>query len=296
MRTSDALRSSEVFDALQLVSEVTQSTLAGRGSAAVVAERLCNILKGRVCLIGKIPETILDVKMPWQPMAEFGWRDENQRHAIMSSLDDPTAADPMVLEILNREGEYRTFSRHELVADDGWYASRYVTKFRSVSGLDDQAFSIWSGLPKRGWMGIIGVHRSAGDPPFDATTVTLFELLHRQLAPTLWQADNAMVPQLSGLPPVSSLMPGSAQNGVNHGSGGLGRGLTPAQLRVLPYLLQGHREEKIAELLCRSRHTIHDHVMAIYREYGVHNRVELVLKFGGEAAAGGFPPGGGGGI
>ena len=293
MRTSDTLRSSEVFDALQLVGEMAQSPPAGRGSA-VIAERLCSILKGRVCLIGKIPEAISDVKMPWQPLAEFGWRDEKQRHAIMSSLDDPAAADPMVLEILRREGEYRTFSRREMVEDAAWYASRYLTHFRNASGLDDQMFSIWSGLPKRGWMGIIGVHRSAGDPAFDAATVTLFELLHRQLAPTLWQADNPLTPQLSGLPPVSILMSGTPPNGTSHIAAGLGRGLTPAQLRVLPYLLQGHREEKIAELLCRSRHTIHDHVMAIYREYGVHNRVELVLKFGGENAVGGSLGGGGG--
>jgi DNA-binding CsgD family transcriptional regulator len=279
MRTSENLHSAEVHEALGLVSGLSGLDPSANTIAGVVAERLSAVLRARVCLIGEVPSDLSGVKMPWKPRAEYGWRDEHQRHMIFSSLDDPNAKDLSLIELLHRDGEFRTFSRRELVDDEAWYSSRYYTLFRSNAGLDDQAYSIYASLSRRGWMGIIGLHRAASDPPFEATTVTMLELLHRQLVPILWQTEFAGVPSGTVLQPVNSLIPGNPAR--NNGSG---RGLTPAQLRVLPYLLQGHREERIAELLCRSRHTVHDHVMAIYREYGVHNRVELILRLGGDAA------------
>jgi len=256
--------------------------------AGMVAARLCSVLRARVCLIGEVPVSITDVKMPWRPRAEFGWRDDRQRHAIFSSLDDPAANDPSVVAALSRvTPPVGTFSRRELVDDEAWYSSRYFTSYRRASGLDDQAYSLWTDLSKPGWMGIIGLHRDASDAPFEPEMLALFELLHRQLVPWLWLAEPGVVhikPLGNGvLSPVHETATGN--NSVSS-STPAGSGLTPAQMRVLPYLLQGYKEEKIAELLCRSRHTVHDHVMAIYREYGVHNRVELMLRFSGDSASG----------
>lgn len=55
--------------------------------------------------------------------------------------------------------------------------------------------------------------------------------------------------------------------------------VSPAQLRVLELLLDGHTEPQIGEILSRSRHTVHDHTKAIYAALGVTSRVQLVLLF-----------------
>jgi DNA-binding NarL/FixJ family response regulator len=55
--------------------------------------------------------------------------------------------------------------------------------------------------------------------------------------------------------------------------------VSPAQLKVLELLLDGHTEPQIGEILGRSRHTVHDHTKAIYAALGVTSRVQLVLLF-----------------
>jgi DNA-binding NarL/FixJ family response regulator len=55
--------------------------------------------------------------------------------------------------------------------------------------------------------------------------------------------------------------------------------VSPAQLRVLELLLDGHTEPQVGEILGRSRHTVHDHTKAIYAALGVTSRVQLVLLF-----------------
>jgi DNA-binding CsgD family transcriptional regulator len=52
--------------------------------------------------------------------------------------------------------------------------------------------------------------------------------------------------------------------------------LSPAELRVLRLLLTGQSEKQIAKTLCVSRHTVHNHISAIYRLLGVHSRAELM--------------------
>ncbi|MEM1165072.1 MAG: helix-turn-helix transcriptional regulator [Planctomycetota bacterium] len=54
----------------------------------------------------------------------------------------------------------------------------------------------------------------------------------------------------------------------------LGR-LSPTQRRIVPMLVDGLSEREIGEALGRSMHTIHDHTKTIYRELGVHSRLEL---------------------
>lgn len=55
-------------------------------------------------------------------------------------------------------------------------------------------------------------------------------------------------------------------------------GLTPAQIRVLRWMLQGKGEDEIAEILDKSPHTIHTHVKAIFERLSVHSRSELLVK------------------
>ncbi len=55
--------------------------------------------------------------------------------------------------------------------------------------------------------------------------------------------------------------------------------LTAAQQRVLVELLAGLSEKAIAAKLDLSKHTVHNHIKAIYAEYRVNSRSELLARF-----------------
>ncbi|HZL87197.1 MAG TPA: FHA domain-containing protein [Pirellulaceae bacterium] len=55
-------------------------------------------------------------------------------------------------------------------------------------------------------------------------------------------------------------------------------GLTPAQREVLALALRGADEAAIAHTLGRSWHTVHTHLKAIFKHFGVHTRAELVAR------------------
>ena len=54
--------------------------------------------------------------------------------------------------------------------------------------------------------------------------------------------------------------------------------LTPAELRLLPYLQTHLTADKIAERLFISSHTVKTEVKAIYRKLGVSSRNDAVQK------------------
>lgn len=54
--------------------------------------------------------------------------------------------------------------------------------------------------------------------------------------------------------------------------------LTPAQTVVFNLLIQGYLHKEIADELDRSVDTINNHVKKIFEAYGVHSKVELLLK------------------
>jgi pSer/pThr/pTyr-binding forkhead associated (FHA) protein len=54
--------------------------------------------------------------------------------------------------------------------------------------------------------------------------------------------------------------------------------LTAAQRRVFDLLIAGKLEKRIARELDLSQHTVHNHIRAIYRAFGVHTRAELLVR------------------
>lgn len=55
--------------------------------------------------------------------------------------------------------------------------------------------------------------------------------------------------------------------------------LSAAQKAVFDLLIHGHSEKEIAGQLALSRHTIHNHVKAIYGKLNVHSRGEFLAMF-----------------
>lgn len=54
--------------------------------------------------------------------------------------------------------------------------------------------------------------------------------------------------------------------------------LSAAEWRICELLVDGLPDKQIAAKLKLSRHTVHNHVRAIYRQLGVHSRPELLAK------------------
>ena len=67
-------------------------------------------------------------------------------------------------------------------------------------------------------------------------------------------------------------------------------GLSPAQERVFQLLIAGFGEKQISTRLELSRHTVHNHVRAIYHHYFVHSRAELLARFLQPQRDQGLPP------
>jgi DNA-binding CsgD family transcriptional regulator len=58
-----------------------------------------------------------------------------------------------------------------------------------------------------------------------------------------------------------------------------GMAVSPRQRQVLDYLLAGHSEKQIAEKLRLSPNTVHHHVKALHRHFGVSTRSELLARW-----------------
>jgi DNA-binding CsgD family transcriptional regulator len=56
------------------------------------------------------------------------------------------------------------------------------------------------------------------------------------------------------------------------------KSLSEAQRRVFDLLLCGQPEKTIARRLALSRHTVHNHVRAIFKAFAVHSRAELLAR------------------
>lgn len=61
-------------------------------------------------------------------------------------------------------------------------------------------------------------------------------------------------------------------------------GLSPPQREVLNLIASGLTEDEVAGKTGRSFHTVHNHVRAIYKIYGVHSRRELLTQLGRKMA------------
>lgn len=53
--------------------------------------------------------------------------------------------------------------------------------------------------------------------------------------------------------------------------------LTPAELRILELLRRGLANKEIASVLGRAERTVKSHVASLFRKFGVHSRVRLMV-------------------
>jgi DNA-binding CsgD family transcriptional regulator len=139
-------------------------------------------------------------------------------------------------------GTHFTRSRQELVDDERWYRSPLANEIFRAHDCDHFIISTVPVMPHT--YASLGLVRAWGDRAFGAREKLLIELLHEELARD-WR--DAREPRLS-----------------------------PRQRQVLELLRAGASEKEVAGALEISTHTVHDHVKALHRAYGVRSRGELM--------------------
>ena len=133
-----------------------------------------------------------------------------------------------------------------------WFASTFHPRHLQRHGWADIATGVW--LAGNDRMVTLHVFRTPTQPPFSEADRRLVMLMVQALAPLIHR-------ELFTLD----------RYGVDR--------LSKRQQDVLAHLLRGLSEKEIARKLHRSVETIHNHVRAIYRQYDVNSRGELMARF-----------------
>lgn len=153
-------------------------------------------------------------------------------------------------------GSFRANRLIDLVPEE-WFESGYYRNFYQALGHTD---AIWAGCPVNADAEVyFGLYRAEGHPRFTEAERDTAAAALRGLK---WFHRNQL---------------------LGHGLLVAATPLTAAERGVLQGLLGGEPEKLIASRLGQSYHTTHEHVMAIYRKFGVNNRAALMALWLGRA-------------
>jgi DNA-binding CsgD family transcriptional regulator len=174
----------------------------------------------------------------------------------LRTLDPPDPVwRPMFQSLRAAPSKPTTRLRHHLVHDNEWYGSAHYDEVRRPAEIDHALYSVFPN-PRQGQITALILNRCRCDAhPFTARDRRLVHTLHGAI---LWLFRPQQAAQNDGLAPDS---------------------LSPRQRQTLRCLLSGDSEKQIAARIGLSPHTVHIYVKAIYRNYGVSTRGELLAKF-----------------
>lgn len=189
------------------------------------------------------------------PLIACGWDNAEDEGRFRASLRVPLEelvpeAGPVLGELARRS--FVSISIHELVTVEAWHASEGFNRFHRPSDTDGLVASARMMGPGR--VEFLGACRGIGDKPFGGRERNVNALLHREVA---------------GL--IGRRLATEDQLGRH--------GLSPRVRVVLECLLNGLSEKQIAQSLHRSPATVHRHITALYRHFGVSSRGELLSYF-----------------
>ena len=156
-------------------------------------------------------------------------------------------------------------TRRSFVGDDRWFGSGYAA-FRRPLGLHDFARAV---VPLREMEG-------------DRTLIVQLDLLRTDVS-----AQDRGIGLVGGVAPAIVRAYHTRFVAIREHREAVKDRLTPAQRRVIPFLVEGLSETQVAAAVGRSAHTVHDHTKTIYQSLGVSNRLQLRdLWFGRKEMAG----------
>jgi DNA-binding NarL/FixJ family response regulator len=153
-----------------------------------------------------------------------------------------------------------TLTRDEIWGRGAWYRSRTYREVHGACGLDDYILSMHR-VPGTELTVSVWVHRAVGDAGFGEGDRAGVELLHGRVAGLVGRA-------------LASA-----------------REATAAEVRgrrreVLGAVLEGLSEKEIGGKLGIGVATVHEHVLGLYRHFGVRTRAELMARWVGREKPG----------
>lgn len=214
-------------------------------------EGLLRLIPGKIAFVGEWSDYLPGRRPRPLVMEAHGWLDEDGRRDLeeWTVAADFGAEHPGMAALMATRKRSFVYRRIDQVEDSVWYRSPVVTERFPVSGLDDNMNAVLR-LDRDGWAVPWAIYRDRDDRRrFTEREKCLFSLLHQ-----------AIVPELR-----------------RYAAEVRSRRAMPVRRReVLENLLLGESEKRIARRMNLSPHTIHDHVKALYRHFGVSSRAELM--------------------
>lgn len=187
-----------------------------------------------------------------------GWADERSETKWREYASNiPVERTPEYPYINRFAGDRLTLSRDEIWGRETWYRSKTFNDIHRACGIDDYVMSVRA-TTLAGRSLSIWLHREVGDTEFGERERAMIALVH-----------DAVCGELGGY--------------LSWGDEPRVSGLTDRRREVLERLIEGDSEKQIGFLLGVSRATVHEHVLAIYKHFGVSSRGELLARFIGRA-------------
>jgi DNA-binding CsgD family transcriptional regulator len=246
----DLLSQADVGGVLRLVGEVAELPHEKTARRTHVLGALLKMIGGRSAVA---MEMALAHEGPFAragTVVNINTSSESEARGSELYLIHNSPADPALHEFLAARGQTVTMLR--AVDDKTWYRSAHYDIVRRPFDIDHSLYCRLT-LPD-GCDMAVGLQRCPGDPLFTERDKAIVHLLHTH-APHVYAASRT-----------------SADAKLQQ--------LAPRLRPVLRYLMQGDADKDIAAKLKLSRHTVHRYAQAIYREFGVHSRAELLAKHG----------------
>jgi DNA-binding CsgD family transcriptional regulator len=252
MRKSRRLRVGEVRAVGRLVGECREL-----GDRLPEWRRHLNVGLGR--LLGAAIVVAGEFRPPGEPGTAFRTIDGTLDHlggnsyaAWRAWVDQAAPTDhPAGVRLALDHGPGHTKSRRQVLADDGWYRSAAYQGLYRPHGVDDGVYSLFPLAGSGGFT--VNPCRLATDRPFGGREVKLLHLTQLELAPHLGRS------LATALDPATRLSRRLRQ--------------------VLDRLLDGDGEKQAAARLGVSAATVREYVQAVYRQFGVSSRAELLAHF-----------------
>ena len=259
MGPTNNLRLKEVRAVFRLVGECRELGIDSTLWRRHMLSELLRLTGGKVAMGG--PAAVRDgfLQPDPAPAVDLGWDGARERALFAQFLGDNmhlkdpalTAFGPL-LGTLPSPLSSLTRCRRQLVDNTTWYRSAAYCDYHRPSGTDDGMMSVVS-LGK-GKVHGIALFRPPNERPFEPRHRKLLHLFHRELAPDLLKD---LAPP--GCDPITTLSP---------------------RLRdVLVCLLEGDSEPQAAARLGLTRDTTHQYVKALFRQFNVNSRSQLMARF-----------------
>ncbi|GIK19966.1 MAG: LuxR family transcriptional regulator [Leptolyngbya sp. PLA2] len=256
MPASDRIRPADVRRCARLVDECRDAGADHQAWQTRLLTGLFSLLDAQVGISGNMRD--FGPGRPNQHLGSIrlGWPDQRAERAWLDYVESvPVERTPEFPSLARTTGAIVTRLRDQLWDRTSWYRSRAFNEIHRRSGIDDYVISLQR-LPVGGLCHSLWIHRPVGAPPFGRRHWWMLRYVHERVG------------RLVGGPLASAVEPSVSD-------------LTPRRRQILDGLLDGDSEKQIAYRLDLSRPTVHEHVMAVYRHFGVSSRGELMAWFVG---------------